>query len=141
MAPKEKVVNVKVEFIRPKYKNLKEWCDDTNNIYIGRKGIVFITIPQGNSKGEKERFPKQDSIWANPFKLNKEKSNRDEVLEKYKEYISKKIKDDPTTYDLEKLRGKNLGCWCVTSCDTTDTTDTIDTIVVCHGQILLKLLK
>jgi hypothetical protein len=36
------VVNVKVEYIRPKHKNLSEWMKDENNVYIGRKGVVFI---------------------------------------------------------------------------------------------------
>ena len=36
------VVNVKVNCIRPKYNNLEEWMTDPNNVYIGRKGIVFI---------------------------------------------------------------------------------------------------
>lgn len=38
------VCNCKVEFIRKKgYDNLAQWCQDSNNVYIGRKGIVFIT--------------------------------------------------------------------------------------------------
>ena len=41
------VVNVKVSNIRPKYKHLKEWIQDSNNVYIGRKGIVFIDF-EGN---------------------------------------------------------------------------------------------
>ena len=36
-------------------------------------------------------------------------------------------------YDLEELRGKKLGCWCIT-------TDKIEPLK-CHGQILLKLLE
>lgn len=36
------VVNVKVANIRPRYNNLAEWMADENNVYIGRKGIVFI---------------------------------------------------------------------------------------------------
>ena len=59
--------NVKVAYIRPKYKNLEKWCDDKNNAYIGRSGIVFIT-----KNGKKERYPKNDSIWANPFKVGKD---------------------------------------------------------------------
>lgn len=44
------VSNVKMQFIKQKnYNNLKEWCEDPNNIYIGRKGIVFIN---------KERYQK-----------------------------------------------------------------------------------
>ena len=59
------VVNVKVENIRPEYQNLKEWMNDENNVYIGRGGIVFI---------DGERFPKQNSEWANPFKISKDTS-------------------------------------------------------------------
>lgn len=36
------VSNVKVKYIRPHYNNLKSWCENSNNIYIGRAGIVFI---------------------------------------------------------------------------------------------------
>jgi hypothetical protein len=43
------VVNVKVKHIRPEYANLKEWTSDLNNVYIGRRGIVFVN---------KERYPK-----------------------------------------------------------------------------------
>lgn len=57
------VSNVKVQYIRPKYKNLKEWMDDPTNEYIGRAGAVFI---------DGKRFPKKASIWANPFKVGKD---------------------------------------------------------------------
>ena len=68
------VCNVKVKNIRPEYDNLKEWMYNSDNVYIGRKGIVFI---------DGERFPKSDSIWANPFKINDE-DDRNIVLKKYK---------------------------------------------------------
>ena len=76
-----KVVNVRVSFIRPKYTNLEEWMNDKNNVYIGRKGIVFIN---------KERFPKNDSIWANPFKISGD-DTRETVIAKYEKYIRNKI--------------------------------------------------
>jgi len=57
-----RVVNVKVAHIRPKYNNLAEWMADPNNVYIGRRGIVFI---------DKVRFPKENSAFANPFKIKK----------------------------------------------------------------------
>lgn len=116
------VVCVKVKDIRPKYKNLKEWIDDENNVYIGRRGIVFIM----NEDGDKERYPKKDSIWANPFKVSKDLS-RDECIDKYKEYIMYKIKNDPIKYDLKKLIGKTLGCWCKPE--------------ACHGDVLKELCE
>jgi hypothetical protein len=112
-----KVVNVKVNNLRPKYNNLKEWCQDCNNVYIGRKGIV----PINNT-----RFPYESSIWANPFKITKEMS-REECIEKYEQYIRKKIIDEDLQEELLKLKGKNLGCWCKPE--------------ACHGDILLKLIS
>jgi len=112
------IVNCKVKYIRPQYDNLKEWTENSNNIYIGRAGIVFIN---------KERFPKKASIFANPYKIDKNTS-REEVLEKYKKYIIEKILNDKSFYlELLKLRGKNLGCWCHPD--------------PCHGDILLELIE
>lgn len=34
---------VRVKDFRPNYNNLREWCEDDKNMYIGRKGIVFGT--------------------------------------------------------------------------------------------------
>lgn len=107
-----KVVNVKVTHIRPEYKNLKEWCESPNNLYIGRKGVVFI---------DGERYPKTDSKWANPFKVT---DSREECIQKYREYITKKINERPDYYDLNELIGKNLGCWCVPDS--------------CHGHVLCE---
>ena len=50
-----KVVNVKVSYIRPQYNNLKEWCEDSNNVYIGRQGVVFV---------DGQRYPKQASVFC-----------------------------------------------------------------------------
>ncbi len=129
-----KIVNVKVANIRPKYNNLKEWMDDENNIYIGRKGIVFI---------DGIRFPKKDSLWCNPFKIPKsskesktsDERERNEVLEKYKVYIknklslssSEEIEGEKLINELLKLKGKTLGCWCKPE--------------KCHGDILIELIK
>lgn len=109
-----KVVNVKVKFIRPEHQNLQEWMGDSNNLYIGRSGVVFING---------ERFPKSSSKWSNPFTI-KAYGSREKVLELYKEYIIKKIENKEL--DLEELKGKTLGCWC--------------SPMGCHGDILLVLL-
>jgi hypothetical protein len=64
------VVRVRVSDLRPKYNNLAEWMADANNVYIGRRGIVFI---------DGKRFPPTDSIWANPYKVGKD-GDLNEVL-------------------------------------------------------------
>ena len=111
------VVNCKVKYIRPEYDNLKIWMEDSNNVYVGRAGVVFI---------EKERFPKRSSIFANPFKIGRH-GNRDDVLEKYRKYIIEKLDHDISLQEeLLKLKGKNLGCWCAPE--------------PCHANILLELI-
>ena len=113
-----KVVNVKVSTIRPKYKDLKEWMNDPENIYIGRAGIVFI---------DGERFPKTASPFCNPFKLNKE-GTREDVIQKFKTYIVEKINQDPNfKQQLYSLRGKTLGCWCKPE--------------QCHGDVLVECIE
>jgi hypothetical protein len=109
-----KLVNVKVAFLRPMgYKNLKEFCEDDECFYIARKGVVFV---------DGCRYPKSQSVWANPFKVG---DDRESCLEKYEVYIREKI--DSGEADLEELRGKVLGCWCKPE--------------RCHGEVLLKLLN
>lgn len=112
-------VNVKVKYIRPKYSNLKTWCDDPDNIYIGRRGIVFI-----KTGDKKERYPKKDSYWANPFKVTK-KLSREESIELYRDHIAKKLAEDGWD-KLKDLRGKNLGCWCHPD--------------ACHGDVLVDMI-
>ena len=108
------VVNVKVSHIRPSgFENLEEWISDPMNVYIGRKGIVFVGA---------QRFPKDNSPWANPFKVGRH-GTREDVLEKYKKYITS---NPELMARLPELRGKTLGCWCKPE--------------KCHGDILLELL-
>lgn len=113
------VVNVKVQNIRPNYHSLKNWIEDTNNVYIGRKGVVFI---------DGERYPKKDSIFANPYKIGKN-GTREQVIEQYREYMENNIQKNRAYYldELSKLKGKNLGCWCHPE--------------LCHGDVLLDLIK
>lgn len=112
------VVNVKVAHIRPRYVNLREWCEDPANVYIGRRGVVFV---------DGARFPPRDSPFANPFKVGKD-GTREEVLVKYYWYIYEKLSNDPALYaEFLLLRGKNLGCWCKPE--------------GCHGDVLVSLLN
>lgn len=107
------VVNVRVASIRPKYQNLKEWCADESNVYIGRARIVFI---------DGERYPPKDSLWANPFKTG----TLDDRIKKYREHITRKFGDD-LARALAPLVGKNLGCWCAPE--------------PCHGHVLVSLMQ
>jgi hypothetical protein len=62
------------------------------------------------------------SAWGNPFEIGKD-GNREEVITKYKEWIS-------TQQDLldkiHTLEGKTLGCWCSPK--------------ACHGDVLVDLV-
>jgi hypothetical protein len=122
------VCNVRVQYIRPLYKNLAEWMKEPDNVYVGRGGAVVI---------DGVRFPKHSSLWANPFKKGRDGSKAD-VLKAYDIYIRKKIREEGLNKELELLRNKCLGCWCVEEvcydCDDLS-------CMVCHGQVLLKLLK
>lgn len=113
-----RVVNVKVAHIRPKYQNLQEWMQDTaTNVYIGRSGVVFI---------DKQRFPKRDSPWANPFQITKTTS-RQQVLEQYETHLQQQLIENPILEEnLLALDGKHLGCWCHPE--------------ACHGDVLKRMI-
>ncbi len=109
--------NCKVAYIRPRYKNLREWTEDKNNVYVGRAGVVFI---------DKQRFPKVASPFANPFKISKD-CTREQVVEKYRAYITERLNGDAELLaELLALKGKNLGCWCAPE--------------LCHADVLLELI-
>lgn len=65
----------------------------------------------------------KSSKWANPHLS----------LEEYEEYIRRKIKRNPKYFNLDELKGKKLGCWCVN-------TNKIEPLI-CHGQVLMKLIR
>lgn len=120
------IVNVKVAHIRPKYNDLGEWMDDPNNVYIARRGVVFIT-----RNGSKFRYPPNDSIWANPYKISNIMT-REMVIDSYRNYIINKINSgEIPIIELEKLRGKTLGCWCKENGQN----------ISCHGDVLIELLN
>lgn len=112
-----RVVNVRAYHLRPKYRNLHEWCKDAeNNVYIGRE--VWAEDP-------KDRIP--GSIWQNKFKIGPNYT-REDVVRLYEEDIRKRLKEDKSLVPkLLELKGKNLGCWCAPES--------------CHGHVLQKLIK
>lgn len=109
------VVNVKVKFIRPQYQNLREWMANPENVYIGRKNVVFV---------DGSRFPPNDSFWSNPYKIGKDGS-RDEVIEKYRYHLNRLLSEHPDK--IIELKDKILGCWCAPD--------------ACHGDIIIQSLS
>lgn len=90
------------------------------DVYIGRR------VPS-------TEFQKA-SIWCNPYKPNNEKDyDKEYLLDHYETYIRSCIKHFPKIYKIRELKGKKLGCWCIN-------TESVEPLV-CHGQILLKIIK
>lgn len=110
------VVNIRTACLRlTGYDNLQEWMKDPNHVYIGRGRVVFI---------DGVRFPSEDSIFANPFRISEETDvSREESVNRFRSYIRK---SPLLLKELESLRGKTLGCWCKPK--------------KCHGDVLLELL-
>ena len=92
-----------------------QWCD----VYIGRA----MTMGGWNLKG---------SEFANPYTVKE--YGLEEACRKYYAYV----KNGPLYNQLEKLRGKVLGCWC----DVDIHRDINDRLVNprCHGEVLMRLL-
>ena len=88
------VFNVSVKNLRKiGYKDLKEWIQDEQNIYVGRRNH-YVGV--------------SGSKWANPFTVG-ERYTIKESLELYREHVI----TSGLIRDIGELLGKNLGCWCV----------------------------
>ena len=119
------VCDVHVEYIRQcNYQNLRQWMLDPNNVYVARRGVILL---------DSRRFPEENSIWANPYKVEKD-GDLTQVLNKYWHHLDNLLKTNPNMMEeLGKLKGKNLGCWCVKK-SYLDTR--LPETCVCHAQIL-----
>lgn len=112
------VVNCRVANIRPQYPNLEMWMAEDKNVYVGRKGVVFI---------EGKRFPTKDSPFCNPFKIGRDGETREDVLRMYRKYIVSELNsNEELVKQLLNMEGKNLGCWCAPE--------------PCHADVLLELI-
>ena len=123
---KTNVVDVHVSSIRPIYRTLKDWMENPQNVYIGRKGVIFV---------DNVRFPSLNSIWANPFTLKKFVTI-DACLDAYRDYLQKLLSTEHgLAIELRKLDGKNLGCWCV------DRPENKGKSRCCHGHVLIDFIN
>lgn len=111
--------------MKPPVQNLKEWMCDPQNVYIGRRGVVFVDDPRGG----KMRWPPTDSVWANPFKVAKDDdASRNECIERYRQHLRNKMDAGEITKEMIlDLRGNTLGCWCKP--------------LACHGDVLIETLQ
>ncbi len=93
---------------------------DSNNVYVGRGGVVFI---------DKVRFPKEASKWCNKYKVGTKpgEHTREEAIRLYENDLRERLKSPELKEEFLKLKGKNLGCWCHPE--------------ACHGDVILKLLQ
>lgn len=82
------------------------------------------------------------SKWHNPYTVNK---YGDKAITLYEEYI----RNSPLINNIEELRGKVLGCWCIGKQRKCSKTNTVEIPVeipkeipmICHGQVLIKILN
>lgn len=61
------------------------------------------------------------SSFGNPFPITK-KNSREDVVEKYREWFKKKLKDPAFKEKVLALKGKTLGCYCKPQ--------------ACHGDVI-----
>lgn len=115
-------VCVKVEELRPKYKNLKEWCNTDGNILVTRAGRVFIT-----ENNRKNIFMYQGSEWQNRFKVTV--YGLEECLRLYEENLIVMLKDKKCLERFKTLlKAKEIGCFCKSG-------------EKCHRDIILRYLS
>lgn len=126
-APKSKCtsVSVKVASLRKAgYEDFEKWLEDPENVYVGRRGRIFIH----GSNGSKRIFHFPGSKWQNPIVVSKTTS-RQMACEKFrKALLAGSLKDEdgrPLREKLSELRGFRLGCWCKPD--------------ACHADVLAEL--
>jgi hypothetical protein len=117
------VVCIKVYNLRKEgFSDLEEWMNASGNVYTGRRGRIFI-----HANGEQRIFHYKGSKWQNPFTLKKYDLKKS--LSLYVIYLFQ----TGLIYDIEELRGKNLGCFCEKHRDSNGNP-------TCHAQVLTDLL-
>lgn len=113
---------VKVDALRKKYGKditLEKWMKDPKNMYVGRRGRIFIKEKDGS-----RIFHYRGSKWANPYKVGSEYS-LEKSIELYTTYI---LDNEELLASLDELKGKNLGCFC-------------DQKGLCHAKVLVEILS
>lgn len=110
-----RLVDVHVDKLRArKIASLKEWMENPENLYIGRRNH-YVGV--------------EASKWQNPFPVGK-RYTLEESVQKYEEHVKKNLLSD-----LPELRRvKEIGCWCCENPGVSTSTPR------CHGEVLINLL-
>jgi hypothetical protein len=113
---------IKVAYLREQgYADVEEWIKGEGNQYVGRGLRVFI-----HTDGEKKVYYVKGTKWGNPYKMKKKNDETgltlEECLVKYRQHIF----DSGLINEIEELKGKRLGCWCVDK-------------LKCHAAVLADL--
>jgi len=85
--------------------------------------VPEITTVVHVKKSDYDVYVGRPSKWGNPFVIGKD-GNRDEVIEKFRNYILSK--PDLIEAVKKELKGKKLGCWCKPD-------------QACHGDVLAEI--
>lgn len=75
-------------------------------------------------KSDYDVYIGRPSKWGNPFVIGKD-GTREEVIEKYKEWLHSDLNAPQLEEIQRELKGKILGCWCSPE--------------YCHGEILTEI--
>lgn len=94
----------------------KGWKMPENTLYVGRP------TKWGNPHKVGVSLTKE----PNGSKFDYRKMSATDAVNAYRETIIWHIANNPEKYNIEKLRGKNLACWCKEG-------------EPCHADILLKI--
>lgn len=87
---------------------------------------MYTTI-HNKYKEQYDVYIGRPSIYGNPFQIGKD-GDRQQVVEKYKNYFYKKIHtDEDFKNQVLNLKGKRLGCFCKPH--------------ACHGDIICEYLN
>jgi len=83
------------------------------------------TTVVNKTKGKFDVYIGRSSFFGNPYKIGVD-GNREEVIEKYKDWFEDRLKDEIFLMEVLELRGKVLGCYCKPE--------------ACHGDVIVEFL-
>jgi hypothetical protein len=84
------------------------------------------TIVVNKYKEKFDIYIGRGSAFGNPFVIGQD-GTREEVIEKYRDWFYKRIKNERFLKLVLKLKGKRLGCFCKP--------------LSCHGDIIVEFLE